>query len=59
MNGTVNGTVSGPVSGPVSGRTLVAGVGNVFLRDDASEPAVPMSMPKSKVSSLTLTGVPA
>ena len=27
--------VNGPVSGPVSGRTLVAGVGNVFLRDDA------------------------
>ena len=23
------------MSGPVSGRTLVAGVGNVFLRDDA------------------------
>ena len=31
MNDTVNGTVNGTVSG----RTLVAGVGNVFLRDDA------------------------
>ena len=31
----MNGTVNGPVNGPVSGRTLVAGVGNVFLRDDA------------------------
>ena len=27
--------MSGPVNGTVSGRTLVAGVGNVFLRDDA------------------------
>ena len=27
--------MNGPVNGPVSGRTLVAGVGNVFLRDDA------------------------
>ena len=27
--------MNGPVNGTVSGRTLVAGVGNVFLRDDA------------------------
>jgi hydrogenase maturation protease len=27
--------VTGPVTGPVTGRTLVAGVGNIFQRDDA------------------------
>jgi hydrogenase maturation protease len=35
MTGPMTGPTTGNITGPVTGRTLVAGVGNVFLRDDA------------------------
>jgi hydrogenase maturation protease len=35
MTGGMTGPMTGAATGPTTGRTLVAGVGNVFLRDDA------------------------